>query len=180
MNILFKGPYPQRDGWGQASRDFIKALSQTGNSVKITPIIMANLIGDGIPEEIKLLEDTEFPHIDVFIQHVLPAFMEKQNSSPNVGLCATESNNLQFTGWIEKINEMDALLCWTEQEKANLLNSGVKIPITPIPQPMDTQFFDSVTDTFDDDVMKDNFVFYFVGEWNERKNLNDLILAYWR
>lgn len=180
MNILFKGPYPQRDGWGQASRDFIRALKQTGEPIKIMPIIMANLIGNGLDEDIKSLEETEIPHVDVFIQHALPSFMERRPNCINVGLCATETNNLQFTGWVEKINEMDALLCWTDQEKSNLRNSGVRIPIQVMPQPMNTEFFDSVSDQFDDPAVNDNFVFYFIGEWNERKNLNDLIFAYWR
>lgn len=180
MNILFRGPYPQRDGWGQASRDFLRALTKTEHQIKAIPIIMANLVGGELPDDIKQLEQTEFTHLDVYIQHALPSLMERQQGVLNIGLCATETNHLENTGWVKNINEMDALFVWTDQEKLNMMESGVTIPVHVVPQPIDTQFFDSVTDRFDEDLVNDNFVFYFVGEWNERKNLNDLILAYWR
>lgn len=180
MNILFRGPYPQRDGWGQASRDFIRALVLTGCDVQIIPIIMANLIGKELPEDIKNLENNQIPHVNIFLQHSLPSFMERRSQCFNIGLCATESAHLENTGWISNINEMDALLCWTENERKNLIESGARPPVFSVPQPMDTKFFDSVSEKFADPLVNDNFVFYFVGEWNERKNFNDLILAYWR
>ena len=41
MNILFVGPYRQADGWGEAAKHYIKALSHVGE-LAIRPIF--NLI----------------------------------------------------------------------------------------------------------------------------------------
>lgn len=180
MKILFKGPYPQNDGWGRASRDFIRALNLTKNNLSVIPIVLSDYIGHDIPEDIKKLEKENIPSPDIFIQHCLPSFMEPVPNLYNIGLCATETTNLKHTGWIDQINRLNMLWCWTHYEKENLIQSGVKIPIHNIPQPMNTAFFDKVNEVFDDERIESMFTFYFIGEWSERKNIDDTILAYWR
>jgi glycosyltransferase involved in cell wall biosynthesis len=176
--ILFRGPYKQRDGWGRASEDFARCLLKTSHEVNFQPLVLSNMLKDKIHPELE-----EHVNLDkkpkYVIQHSLPSFMDNIDNVVNIGLCATETNNLQKTGWVDRLNELSQVWCWTPNEKTHLKNSGVSKPINVIPQPMDLSFFDN-EDKYDDKMLEENFIFYFIGELNQRKNIDDTILAYWR
>ncbi len=41
MNILFVGPYRQPDGWGMATRSYIKALATKHKNITTRPVYLA-------------------------------------------------------------------------------------------------------------------------------------------
>ncbi len=51
MNGLFVGPYRQNDGWGMASRDYIKAISTQIPNLTTRPVYFTNNIVD-VPKDI--------------------------------------------------------------------------------------------------------------------------------
>jgi hypothetical protein len=66
-NVLFIGPYRQADGWGDASRSYIKAIASTNNNLTIHPNYFTNNIID-ISEEISQYEQKFFDNYDIVIQ----------------------------------------------------------------------------------------------------------------
>lgn len=73
---------------------------------------------------------------DVYFQQCLPDYFEPFNGK-NIGFAFTETRNLQYTGWVEKFNDMDEVWVATQQEKTNLIKSGVNKKILVIPMPME-------------------------------------------
>lgn len=183
MNILFIGPYRQTDGWGVAAKAYIKSLLKTKHNVAIKPIYMSRQIDRNIPEEILEVEQNQLPHYDVVIQNVLPQLLECRNDQyKTAGLCLFETDNLQYTPWIRAINNIDELLVLSKQEVNIAQNSGVKVPIQQVPIGIDTVKFNQQyhNPKWANTQWKDSFVFYFIGEYTSRKNINALLTAFHR
>lgn len=182
MNILFVGPYRQNDGWGNATRDYIRALStNTTNSITAQPIYLSSHDANFSDEQILSLEKSRYENYDVVIQQTLPeCFSVNRTFKQNIGITMLETNNYKDSSIIQSINRLDELWVPSSQEKNTLQKSGVKIPIKIISQPIDTQYITSLSDyKLKLNPILDNFFkFYFIGEYNYRKNLYDLITAF--
>src|SRR5690606_6840323 len=100
MNVLYIGPYRQQDGWGRASRDYLKALSMTGHNIVARPIWMSNHVTNQDDVFINELESRRFDkRPDVVIQNVLPYFGEYQYGMKNILQMYLESSPLTHTNW---------------------------------------------------------------------------------
>jgi glycosyltransferase involved in cell wall biosynthesis len=183
MNILYIGPYRQADGWGEAAHDYVMALHTTPHNLTIRPIYMASSLRQQIPKIIPKLETTKYDHYDVVIQHVLPHLVEYVHGSKNVCLSMFETGSLEYTEWPRKLNCLiDELWVPSIQEKCDLMNSGVKIPIHNIGAAIDVTKFEKTHDMsrWLEYGLGDTFNFYFIGEYIPRKNLDALVVAFHR
>lgn len=182
MNILFVGPYRQQDGWGLATQSYIKALGTRYNNITTRPIYFSSGDPNYQPDEqILSYENTYYDNYDVVIQKVLPhnLFLNKKYKK-NIGLFVLETNNIGRSRCIKNINQMDEVWVPSNQEKICLQKSGVTTPIKTISQPLDTDF---ILQNKNHKIplhsgIDRTFKFYFIGEYNERKNLLDLITAF--
>ena len=57
----------------------------------------------------------------------------------NVCLAYTETNMLPEVEWVQKLTLMDEVWVPSSQEKQNLTDSGVKVPINVVPIPLDIE-----------------------------------------
>lgn len=177
--ILYIGQYRGgSDGWSEAAKNYLKALQATGLDVSSRPIFMNNCkTPDG------QVWDTEKPVTEkpkIVIQNVLPDYFEYMPGY-NIGIIFTETKRLNYNQWIYKINLLDELWVNTESEKKELKKSGVNIKISVIPMPIDTDYLEGNLDNIDKMAipqLKDKYVFYFVGDHSDRKNLDDLVRAF--
>lgn len=180
MNILFIGPYRQNDGWGLAARDYISCLSTIEEyTVSCVPIYMSNNISRELPWDILQAEQTYCDNFDVIIQNVLPNFFEKHNGY-NIGIYYSETHNLKYSLFIDKINLLDELWVSSESEKEELQKSGVNIKISIVPIPMDTDLLDKNLNIMPLDIQQtqNSFNFYMLAEYAERKNIEAGIIAF--
>jgi len=180
MKVAVKSTYPQNDGWGKAARDYLKAFTLTSHEIKVQPIVLGSVLLNKLPDWIPPQLESDVP--DVYFQQCLPQFFERfPNVRKHVGSCFTETRHLEQTGWVDRMNEMEELVVATEQEKLNLVDSGVTKPIHVVPMPMDFQALD-VSGQLDGlaSVINKRFAFYFIGELVDRKNIFDLLTAFWR
>lgn len=172
MNVLFIGPYLQDDGWGIAARNYVRALKLTGHNIATRPIYL----GSSLSKDRDVFKDLEisFDKYDAVIQNVLPSYVEYDSRfGKNIALCYTETGGLEHTGWFEKLDLMDAVIVPSYADTVNL--KGIKKPIYTIPIPADTAKFErSYTKLFNSEA----FLFYFIGEFVDRKNLLALIQAF--
>lgn len=182
MNILFVGPYRQNDGWGLATQSYIKALGTKYNNLTTRPIFFTSAPSEYEPDEqILAYENAYFDQYDVVIQKVLPhnLFLNKKYAK-NIGLFVLETNNLGQSTCINNINQMDEVWVPSNTEKLCLQKSGVIKPIRVISQPLDIDFIKNNQThklTLHPAIDK-TFKFYFIGEYNERKNVLDLVTAF--
>jgi glycosyltransferase involved in cell wall biosynthesis len=182
MNILFIGPYRQSDGWGYAAQDYLMALNLTSHNIAARPIYMSNNINSHIPNEILSLENRILSgKPNVIIQNALPPLLDYQEGAKNIALLYVESNHLSHNGWISQLNLMDEVWVATSKERDILITSGVNIPIQIVHTPINSQkLIKTPTVSLDLPINPNNFVFYFIGEYNPRKNINALLMAFHR
>lgn len=180
MNILFIGPYRQSDGWGQASREYLRALSFTNNNVISRPIYLNQQQEfDDFPE-FEEFECKNSNDIDVVIQNCLPSHFRKYGEMKNIGISFFETCNISNTPWVSSINIMDEIWVSSYFEQNTLSDSGVNIPVRIVNIPTDVLKYDKEYEPFDFNRHKDDFKFYFIGEYVGRKDINSLLLAFHR
>ncbi len=179
-NILFIGPYRQADGWGEATRSYIKAVASTNNNLTIHPNYFTNNLVD-IDESLSRYEKTIFDQYDIVIQKALPGcFFYNGSYKKNIAITVLETSDWSRSSCIRNLNEMDEVWVPSEFERQILIKAGVNKPIKAISQPLDINFIKSLSDTKLPlpRSISNTFKFYFIGEYVERKNIQDLILAF--
>lgn len=180
MNILFIGPYRQNDGWGNAAKSYIRALSKIDSvNLCIRPIYMGSSTCE-IDEDIIEFEYNSFDEYDIVIQNVLPSLCDYSDKfKKNICLAYTETNMLPEVEWIHRLNLMDEVWVPSSQEKQNLEQSGVKIPISVVPIPLDIERVNSIEEELSiNEINEDSFMFLVCGEFIERKNIPSVISAF--
>jgi glycosyltransferase involved in cell wall biosynthesis len=181
MNILFVGPYRQPDGWGMATRSYIKALATKHKNITTRPVYLATPDLKFDDEEIISYENSLYDNYDVVIQKTLPHCLFYNGSyKKNIGFFELETNNLSSSDCITNINRMDEVWVPSSTEEQCLIKSGVKVPIRVVSQPLDTEFIQQNKDyKIKLNPLIDNmFKFYFIGDNNDRKNITDLVVAF--
>ena len=180
-NVLFIGPYNQQDGWGIAAKKYVKALIAADCNLTIKPVYLANTVGIE-DESLYEFENTKYDHYDVVIQNTLPSLFRYYGGSKNIGLCYFETT-IKGTPWVSSINMMDEM--WvTSDFEVNLLHASgvddVAVHIIPIPmvEEGDLEKYAKSYEYKDIDEHKDEFKFYFIGEYITRKNLQALVVAF--
>ncbi|MEX0597209.1 MAG: glycosyltransferase [Candidatus Paceibacterota bacterium] len=181
MNTLFVGPYRQNDGWGLATRSYIKAVATQHKNLTTRPVYLANPDLTFNDQEILGYEKNKYDKYDVVIQKTLPhcLFLNKSYAK-NIGLFVLETNNIKESSCIENINRMDEIWVPSKIEEQCLKKSGVNTPVKIISQPLDTDFIEENRNyKLELNPILDNmFKFYFIGENNFRKNIIDLVTAF--
>jgi len=179
MNILFIGPYRQDDGWGVAAQNYIRALQTTPHNLAIRPIYMGSSYCE-TPPDIFELEYKSFASYDAVIYNVLPHLLTYDGRlGQNIGLFHTETNNLLYTSWIDRISLIDRGWVPSKASFNNIYFSfKIPTPIDIIPIPIDEQLFTRSYEPLQINDTKDTFNFYTIVDFNKRKNLHDLVVAF--
>lgn len=181
MNILFVGPYRQGDGWGLATRSYIKAVGTKYKNITTRPIYLAGSDNTFNDTEILGYENSFYDNYDVVIQKTLPhCLFSNKSYKKNIGLFVLETNNLINSDCIYNINRMDEIWVPSSFEAQTLNKSGVTRPIKVISQPLDIEFIEQHRDYKLElnPVINNMFKFYFIGEYVYRKNILDLVTAF--
>jgi glycosyltransferase involved in cell wall biosynthesis len=182
MDILFIGPYRSSSGWGKAAQEYLQALLLTEHNIVARPVYMCNAIEQNIANSILEVEKKSFSgRPQVIIQNVLPDLLE-WHEGYNIGIFDTEVWNLQDSPWIDKINLMDEVWVDSLAEADNLRQSGVTCKLKAIPVPINIELLQQYKDVAPIDVnyLDGKFVFYFIGEHNDRKNIMAFVKAFHR
>lgn len=172
-NILYIGPYRQKDGWGLAARDYILSLKETNNNIHCQPVYMSNNIDINIDAEIKNLENNNLYKYDIVIQNVLPMMMSKTHLY-NIGLLFIENQNFSSLS-VYNLNLMDEIWVSSSLEKKSLIDGGIKTKIKVIGHAIKVE---KNNQNIIVDQLKDHYKFYFIGEYIQRKNIKDFVIAF--
>jgi glycosyltransferase involved in cell wall biosynthesis len=180
MNALFIGPYRQNDGWGIASREYIKAISSQISNLTTRPVYFIQQNVDP-GKQIVEYENSRYKSYDVVFQKTLPHCITiDKKIKKNVGMFFLETNNISKSICVNSLNKLDEILVNSNQEKKTLIESKITTKIKVISQPLDIEFIDRNRENKIDisSNRTNSFKFYSIGEYIERKNFKDLIIAF--
>lgn len=181
MRILYIGVYRDGTGWSNMAINTMMALIRAGADVVARPVKLNTYkAGDNFPPEILAAEHKSGGRFDVVIQNVLPHMFDYSGRIPlNIGYYCTETSRFDGTNWPAYINTMDmAWVCNSQSLRASRI-SGVNIPLKVVPIACDIQKYQrkykelSIRNRLGDD-----FIFYYIGDFNKRKNIPAIIKAF--
>lgn len=176
--VLYIGNCTEATGYGEAVRQMILAMDMVGIDVVVRPIFLG---AKNIPISHRLgqLINKDDRNPDFVIQHTLPQFMEYNGKcGKNIGLFASESNRFDNSIWPEKLNLMDEVWVISEQQVEACQTSGVEKPVNIVPHPCDVDKYQKRYEPIKYKQLENKFVFYWVGEFNQRKNLEAAVIAF--
>ena len=125
MKLLVTAPYRQLDGWGQASIDYLKAITTTDIDLTCRPIYIGHTYTKHIPDEILKCENKKNDEYDAVLQICLPNLLVYDGRfKKNIGMSFFETRHIQYTGWVEKINIMDEYWVATGQLAQDQTSAG--------------------------------------------------------
>ncbi len=190
-NILYVAPYKQTDGWGNASKQYLKSIAyackKMGYNLQVKPIYLSNNIDFTPDPSIAEYENNRLRSIDTIIQKALPQAICPIYPYKNIAICVFEQMNLGHSSYIKQVfNRMDFVLVPSRLEKETI-QPIISTPVGDISQPIDLEEINSLSDDIDANPMdiislnskyKDYIKFYFVGSFVPRKNIINLILAF--
>jgi glycosyltransferase involved in cell wall biosynthesis len=177
MNVLYIGHYRDGTGWGNAAVNNILALDSAG--IKVIPRAITYEQSDSnYPERIKELEENTNLDCDIVIQHTLPHNYSYNANYKNIGCLTNESSNFKSTGWQHYCNLMDEIWVSSNVTKNQVIKSGVKKPVKVVPYCLDINKYKGTQAGQKIKELENVFVFGFVGESIERKNIKALVQAF--
>lgn len=179
MNILFIGPYRQSDGWGNASRNYLKALTMTKYNISARPVYLNNqkTYEKFYDEYILRAENNSSNKYDVVIQNGLPHLFRRFGKSINIGISFFETT-IKNTPWPRSIDIMDMMWVSSSYEKF-IVDSACNTEVKLVGIPYDISVYKKDI-SYNSVIEKnpDSFYFYFIGENIKRKNIRALLTAF--
>jgi glycosyltransferase involved in cell wall biosynthesis len=176
MKILYIGHYKEGSGWSKAAIDLILAMNSVGIDVTCRNIKLTNN-NPTVPNTILELENKPLSNIDVCIQHVLPHHMVgTQKFKKNIAYFVGESNTSLYNPWFVCLQNMDEVWVPNKNLMQNLKFDGFSKKINIVPHAFDTTKKCQLETKLK--FPNNNFKFYYIGELNDRKNIESIIRCF--
>jgi hypothetical protein len=186
MNILFVGPYKQRDELGRKSRALLDALKRTGNTITSRPIFFGSM-GWSYTED---AEYTAPKTYDIVVQNVSPAFtVYNGRFKKNIGVFNTDTiDTSPCSIAISRMKLLDEV--WVENKDVckglqNATGTTNVALIKPYADPSLQGSFseDDLARNFPQGLIRntayrDKFIFYAMGSFSEIEGVQELFCAY--
>ena len=115
MSALFIGPYRQNDGWGCASRDYIKAIYTQISDLSCKPLYYTPKLFTDLDNDILSCENRRLSKVDTIFQTCLAQSFTPNNYAKNVGITMLETNDISKSVGVKIINNLDEIcpvFCW--------------------------------------------------------------------
>lgn len=175
--ILYIGHYKENSGWSNAAINNILAADRVGLDVVTRNIKLTNS-QSSLNKEFLKFEEKSLNNIEYCIQHVLPHHLVGTNKfKKNIAYFAGESNTLKYSHWLTYLKLVDEVWVPNNDLKESLLNDGIK-NVRTLCHAFDLEKYEQST-------MKINFTnneykykFYYIGELNDRKNIESIIRCF--
>ncbi len=178
MKILLISNFWDGTGYSQAAINKALALDVAGIDVVVRNLKLNN-VRSVVPQRILELEAKDDRNCDAVIQYTLPHLMSYNSKAGiNIGCFDYETSSFAESSWSDKLNAMDVVWATSKSQKQACINSGVKVPISIVPHAVDVSKYQQGYEPLKLPNYNNEFVFYFVGEFVRRKNINDVIKAF--
>lgn len=180
-NILYIGPYREHNGLGRSAKRHIDSLITNSNiNLAIRPIYYTKKISIDDINIYNEFEENSFSYYDAVIQHGYPDTFEYNASfGKHIGIVEIETRLFQHSGWVEKMNLLDEIIVGSIFSLNSCYESGVNKPIKISPCPYNiSKYTTQHPDFFTYQSGNRPFIFYTIGNYNEKKNIKNIIKAF--
>ena len=178
MKVLYLGHYKEGTGWSVAAINNILALNKQKEVDLVTRNVRLTKEVD-VPEEIVELEKKDLSNIDVCIQHVLPHHLVSTTKfKKNIAYFVNETDTICYaSNWLQSLKTMDEVWVPCSQSRESLLKDGLD-NVKIIPHTFNTSEYVRKDGISAAGLVKTNFKFYYIGDTNDRKNLDNIIRCF--
>ena len=177
MKVLYIGHYKEGTGWSQAAIDLIMSMHLAGIDVVCRNIKLTDHKTTINPILLRL-ENKPLEDIDVCIQHVLPHHMVGTNKfKKNIAYFVGETNSILFTNWHVMLKQMDEVWVPNNTLKNSLLNDGFN-KVRVVPHAFNLYRYSREHNKFNFQSNNNKFKFYYIGDLNDRKNIESIIRCF--
>lgn len=180
-NILYIGPYREFSGAGNAARNYIQAFHEAGHDVCIAPIFYT---GETYPEneissDILPLENNHLKKYDIVIQHCHPFdYVYSNKFDTNIGIYQFSCNSIR-PSVISRLMMMDKVVLNSRHNQKIIESLSGSINTAVVPELVDTNLKNKPYIEYSWLKKQPNpVVFYTIGDFIERKNIQDIIRAF--
>ena len=177
MKVLYIGHYKEFGGWAQAATDYILALDSIGVDVVCRNVTLTQ--DKPISGRLRELERKDTQGCDYCIQHVLPHHLVgTAKFKKNIAILDSESPSIKHLPWLNHLQQMDSLWVPNTQAKTFLEQDNLGIPISVVPHTCDINKYTKKYQIPNIPQIQGKFVFYYIGDLNDRKNIESVVTCF--
>jgi len=177
VKVLYLGHIKEGGGWAEAATNNIRAMDEAGIDVAYRDIKLTASAPPVHPKVLEL-EKKSLEGCDYCIQHVLPHHMVgTDNFKKNIGFVELESSSIEYLGWLEYLMQMDEVWVANNDLQESLTNDG----LPSVKTVNHTHDIDKYTTPYKElkiPQAEGTFKFYFIGDFNDRKNLAAIVRCF--
>jgi len=178
MKVLYISHYKERGGWAQAAIDNMIALDKAGVDVVCRHVTLTS-DNENLPPKIKQLQEKSTEGCDVCIQHVLPHHLVGTDKfKKNIAYLASESTSIKHLPWFDNLQSVDEIWVPNEQSRQFLLEDKIGRPVKVAPHTFNIENYTKKYEDIQIPQAKDKFKFYYIGDLNDRKNIDAIIRCF--
>ena len=182
MQVTYVSACFDASGYAEAARNHIAALDSVGVKVAVDPVSFEGFKSDlgklGVLVSSMVNQKAKN---DIQILHLTPENYNRyiNRGRYNIGYCAWETDKLPEQ-WIPLINQCDELWVPCEHNVKAFKDSGITKPVFSMPHPLDLNYVEQVdaSNSVFANVSDNDYIFYSIFQWTERKNPLGLLKAY--
>ena len=179
--IKYLCPILDHSGYGECSRQYVLALHKLGVPITVEPISFEATRPTLQHEELLYSLINKPIDYNIKIMHLTPEHYPKykEEGVVNIGYAVWETSKL-FKDWPGYINDnVTAQIVASQWNVEVFKDSNVNVPVYCVPHGINISDFENVK-TFDiEGLDEDDFVFYNISQFTERKHPSALLKAYW-
>jgi len=180
--VKFIAPVFEASGYAAAARNYILALYEQGYPVTVHPVEFtcpkSDLGAEG--ELLRTLVDKKISH-DKVIAHCTPdawrSVLRHEEGKYIIGLTTWETDRLHPI-WTSSCNRVQEVWVPSQWNVDVFRKSGVEVPIYRVPHALSADESGALKPLAIDGVHDDDFMFYAIFHWQERKNPAELLEVY--
>lgn len=181
--VKYIGPVFDCSGYGAAARNYVLSIHRKGYPIQLAPITFEKARPD-LGKNGEILQSLINNKIDYdkVIVHSTPDlwhhWLRFEQNKHIIGYTVWETSQLHPT-WVEACNRsVDEVWVPCDWNINVFKGSGVTTPLFKIPHAIDVPDLNNIPDFNLDGISSDNFIFYSIFQWQERKNPYGLLAAY--
>lgn len=180
--VKYIGPVFDGSGYAEAARNYVLSIYRKGYPITLAPISFEKARPD-LGKDGNILRSLINNNIDYdkIIVHCTPdlwtQYTKFERNKYIIGYTVWETSNIHplWTMSCNRANEVWVPCDWNVDV---FRNSGVNVPIYKVPHAIDIPNLNNVPEFNLEGINGDEFVFYSIFQWQERKNPYGLLSAY--
>ena len=179
MKVLYISYYKEDNSdWAVSAINNMLALDNAGVDVVARNVTITS-DSKNLPPKIKQLQAKSTEGCDICIQHVLPHHLVGTDKfKKNIAYLASESTSIKHLPWFDALQLVDEIWVPNRQSKHSLLEDKIGRPVKVVPHAFNIENYTKRYEDVQIPQAKDKFKFYYIGDLNERQNIDAVIRCF--